>query len=156
MNKSKKIQFILLDTYISSIKRSVGTDIFRSTYALVNGKKEDVTKNGSYSCAVFVSSILLMFGLIKKRHATVESTVADMRKSGWKEIKRPKVGAILIWRPWVKSSNWHIGFYVGNNKAISNHWLKKVPASHDFVYGRRNGKPNRPMESIWWHKSLEK
>jgi len=41
-------------------------------------------------CAFFVSSILLMFGLIKKNHATVKNTLADMQKSGWQKIKKPR------------------------------------------------------------------
>ena len=155
MNKNKDIKFVLFDTYIATIKKSVGAKMFQNAYALVSGKKVDVAGGGVDSCAVFASSVLVMFGLIKKRHATVSGTMKDMEKSGWIEIKKPKMGAILIWGPWEESSHWHIGFYTKNKKAISNDWKKRTPSQHHWTYGTKNGRPKRPIKSIWWHKSLD-
>jgi len=41
--------------------------------------------------------ILYLFKLIKNVHTTVNSTVKDLQKSGWKLIKKPKVGSIIVW-----------------------------------------------------------
>jgi len=153
--KEQKIELLLFDSYISSIKNSAGTKIFRNLYADMDGKRKDITENGGNSCALFVSSILVMFGLLKRRHATVKGTLESMKRSGWTQIKRPKMGAALIWSPWKESSHWHTGFYIGDNKAISNGSEKGVPAKHHWTYGTKNGKPKRPAESIWWHKSLD-
>ena len=63
--KKQKVIPILFDTYIVVIKNSVGSNIFRNSYAKVNGKKKDILKNGKVSCAFFVSSILALFPLFK-------------------------------------------------------------------------------------------
>ena len=76
-------------------------------------------------------------------HATVEGTVKDLENSGWKRIKTPKEGSVLIWEE--KNSHKHIGFYLGKNKAVSNSSEKRVPKTHHFTY---NGK--RKIESIWF------
>lgn len=143
----------LFDTYISVIQSSVGSKMFQHLYMTVDGKKRDILRGGELSCAFFVSSILLMFALIGERHATVAGTVAAIEKYGWKKIKRPKVGAILVWEE--KKEHKHIGFYIGDNKAISNSPTKKVPASHHFTFGTLEGVPKRKIEAIYWHKNLQ-
>ena len=147
----KKVEFLLPDTYIETIKKSVGTKMFQNIYALVDGEKTDVAQGGVYSCANYASSILVMFDLIEKRHATVKSTVKDIKNSGWKKIEKPKKGAVIIWEPWKKSDRNHIGFYVEDNVAISTESDKGgVPHRHHWTYNE-----NRPVKSIWWHKKLE-
>ncbi|MDX1607926.1 MAG: hypothetical protein R3251_01840 [Candidatus Spechtbacterales bacterium] len=147
----KKIKFLLFDTYIETIKKSVGTKMFQSVYALVDGKKKDVAENGVYSCANYASSLLVIFDLIESRHATVKSTIKDMEKSGWEKIRKPKIGAVIIWEPWERSDRHHIGFYIGDDKAISTESDNDgVPHKHHWTYSDK-----RPVKSIWWHKKLE-
>jgi uncharacterized protein YycO len=147
--KKQKVVPLILDTYLLVIKNSIGSKLFRNLYAKVNGQKTDITKNGNLSCAFYVSSILFLFKLIKEIHATVNGTARDLKESGWSEIKKPKVGCVLIWTETDFGNNSlhkHIGFYVGNRKAISNDYKKGYPTEHDFKF--------RKIESILWHTNL--
>ena len=143
-------------TYLAVIRNSVGTKIYRNFYLKIDGKVVDAAKNGACSCAFFVSNILHMFpafALVKEPHLTVASTVADLKNQGWTEIKKPLAGAILVWEEKLfgNSRNKHIGFYIGNNKAISNDSQSGSPAVHHWTYGEKNGKPVRKVEMILWH-----
>jgi len=99
-----------------------------------------------------------MFGLIKMPHATVNGTIKDLKKSGWKQIKKPKIGSVLTWEEMKLngSINKHIGFYIGNGKAISNNYKSGTPIIHHWTFGRKNGKPIRKIEAIFWNKKLIK
>lgn len=137
-NKTIKIKLLTRQNYLQTIKNSVGTKMFRNSYASVDGKKEDITKNGELSCALYVSSILKLFDLIKEKHTTVNGAVSDMLKNGWHQTKKPMLGDILIWEE--KDGHQHIGFYVGNYKAISNSSEKRAPSVHHYTFGQRKRK----------------
>ena len=147
--------------YTAVIKNSAGSRMFRHIYAKVNGKEKDLLRNGDLSCAFFASTILYWFQLIKKPHATVSGTIKDMEKSGWREIKNPRPGSVLIWEPkefdegGVKASYLHMGFYIGNNKAVSNSTKIGMPKIHHWTYGAKKGNPARKIEAVFWHKKLE-
>lgn len=152
MQTSKlKIEPILKDTYLQMIKNSIGSKSFRNAYAMVNDKKTDITKNGDSSCALFVSSILVIFKLIKEIHVTVNGTLKDMKKNGWQEIKEPREGCILIWKEKeTGEKHKHIGFYIGNDKAVSNNAQKRYPTKHKWdIY---NG---RKLEAIFWNPKIK-
>lgn len=160
--KKQKVIPILFDTYIAVIKNSAGSKMFRNSYAKINGKKTDILKNGMLSCAFFVSSILVLFKLIKEIHVTVNGTIRDLKKSGWKSAsggKKPRIGSVLVWEKidfGNKNFHKHIGFYIGNNKAISTNSLKKgQPRIHHWTYGIRRNKPIRKVELIYWNKKLK-
>jgi len=148
------VQFRLLDTYLAVIHNSVGTHTFRNLYATVNGLKTDITKNGELSCSFFASWVLAASGLIKNPHATVESTVTDLQTSGWQELpleKEPPVGAVLVWAKkdfGTSGIHAHIGFYVGNGKAISNDEKAGSPQEHAWQ------PVERKIEKIFWHPKL--
>jgi len=72
-----------------------------------------------------------------------------MRKSEWFEISRPKKGCILSWEK--VEGHFHVGFFLGNKKAISTSSKKRMVVIHDY---RFNGK--RKIEKAFWHKKLEK
>lgn len=151
--KRQKVILIIPDTYLAVIKNSVGSNLFRSLYAKVNGKRTDITGNGDLSCAFYVSSILLLFRFIKERHATVDSTVKDLEESGWKKIKKPKIGSIIVWEKIDFGNNnlhKHIGFFIGNNRAVSNSYKLGYPARHHFTFGGK-----RKIELILWNPKLK-
>ena len=160
---TKKETPLLYKTYLAVIKNSVGTKTFRSCYARVGGKNNyivrDVTEKGNLSCAFFVSSILVIFKLIKEIHLTVAGTIRDLELSGWEKIKKPKIGSVLIWEPVDFGGGGihkHNGFYIGNNKAISNSAKLGYPVIHHWTFGNKNGQPGRKIIAIYWHKKLEK
>ncbi len=131
---------------------------FRNLYADENGKEIDILENGRNSCAAFVSWTLLALELIKHPHATVYGTEKDLLTSGWFEIKELKLGAVLVWEKMdgamledSKIPKEHIGFYVGNDEAISNDSKGTgFPWRHHVTY---NG--TRKIEKILWHPELD-
>jgi hypothetical protein len=153
MDKNKKITSLLKDSYLAAIKNSVRSKLFRNFYAKIDGKKKDLLRNGELSCAFFVSSILKIFDLISKTHLRVKNVVEDLKKSGWKKIRKPKIGSVIVWerKKFGKKIHRHIGFYIKKNIAISNSYKKKTPIFHHFTFNKK-----RKIEAIFWHKKLEK
>lgn len=151
------MKILIRKNYLQIINNSINSNLFRSLFVEDKNKQKDILKNGSLSCAYFVTAILKLFNLTKQVHATVKGTEKDLIESGWGKIRRPKIGAILIWEA-IKypdnSYHKHIGFYIGNKMAISNSTKKKSPQSHHYTYGTHNNQPKRKIESIYFHKKL--
>lgn len=132
--------------------------LFRNLYADEDGREIDILENGRNSCAAFVSWILLPLELIKHPHATVYSTEKDLLASGWHEIPALKPGAILIWEKregamfdGEQIPKEHIGFYLGNDEAVSNSSKQTgFPIRHHVTY---NG--TRQVSKILWHPDLD-
>lgn len=133
--------------------------MFKNFYIEKDGEVRDSLDDGHNSCAVMVSSILLllndMFHWIKSPHTTVVSTEKDMKESGWLEVSDLKPGAVLIWEKKEGHSgnmHYHIGFYMGDDEAISNDSRGTgFPGRHHYTY---NG--TRKVEKIYWHPELDK
>lgn len=158
--KKSEIQIVIpivVDTYLAVVKNSVGSSMFRQFFAKVDGQPLDILRNGELSCAYFVSAILYLFQFIKKPHTTVTSTVKDMEENGWVNIKEPKVGSVLVWEG-IESkegeNHKHIGFYVGESKAISNSSRSGRSVEHHWTFGIKNGHSNRKVENIYWNNKL--
>ncbi|MDF1497115.1 MAG: NlpC/P60 family protein [Patescibacteria group bacterium] len=153
MSTQPKVEVNLLKSYLARIKNSIGSKMFRNLYAKVDGKERDILDNGSLSCAIFVSIILQSFELIKKPHATVIELLKDMEASGWKKSRSLKIGDVLFWEAIDQtgdgSRHLHVGFYLGNNKAISNSTTKGHPVKHHFTFGTKAGKPKRRIIGIY-------
>ena len=152
--KNQTITLVFFKTYLAVIKNSIGTNMFRTFYARKGSETTDVLEKGNLSCAFYVSSLLLLFKLVKSPHLTVSGLVQDLKTCGWKATKKPNVGDILVWeRVALKGgeSHKHVGFYIGNGKAISNNYKKGHPVVHSWNF---NGK--RKVESIFSHKKLHK
>ena len=148
-----KVDRLILDSYLSFIKNSLGTKMFKNFYAKVDGKNTDVMKDGWLSCALYVSGILSMFKLIKGMHGTIDATEKDLKESGWKKISKPKPGSIIIWEKinfGDKGIHGHIGFYIGNNQAISNNWKMKYPVKHHWNFNNK-----RRVDLILWNSKLK-
>ncbi|MEK7515867.1 MAG: hypothetical protein AAB555_03010, partial [Patescibacteria group bacterium] len=73
--RTSSITILQKESYLAIIHNSVGANLFRNLYALVNGKRADIMRDGDLSCAFFVSFILLGFSFIKSLHGTVNGTV---------------------------------------------------------------------------------
>jgi hypothetical protein len=153
MTQNQKITPLIFETYLAVIKNSVGSNLFKNFYAEINGEKTDITKNGELSCAFYTSSILALFKLIKEIHTTVDSTVKDLKMSKWESIKTPKIGSVVVWEKinFGKSGiHKHIGFYIGDKKAISNSSQKGYPIEHHFTF-----RAKRKIETFLWHLALD-
>jgi len=155
---SPVIKPLLFETYLAMINNAVGSQMFKNGYVEIDGVKTDVLKDGELSCAIFVSSILSIFNLIDEPHATVKSTVKKMEEAGWQKTEELKPGCVLVWGEvdfGAGDLHSHIGFYVGNNEAVSNNFKTKAIAKHHFKYeGSDLGE--RPITAIYTHPKFMK
>ena len=153
------IEPLFKKNYLAMIENSVKGEnwMFRNFYINENEVEKDALENGGLSCSAFASSILYLqnsvFEFLKKpkwlefTHANVASTVKDMMQNGWQEIVELKLGAVLIWE---KQEHEHMGFYVGNDEAISNDSKGTgFPWRHHVTYNN-----TRKVEKILWHPAL--
>lgn len=132
--------------------------LFRNLYAEIDGKVVDIAQDGHNACAIMASHILFHFKLISDLKAVVESLEKELKRCGWYEIKDPREGAVIIWEPKLGldgQMHRHIGFYIGNNMAISNDSRDTgLPWKHNYLYKDTNG--NAPkIEKIYWHSFLD-
>lgn len=147
------IKILIKESYLAMIKNSIGANTFRNFYADVDGVRKDILENGNLSCAFFVSNILHIFKLIESGHTTVTSTVKDLERSGWEKIEELKEGTVLHWEGvdfGTTGIHEHIGFYVGNNEAVSNNPELGYPTIHSY-----NFDGGRKILGIYWNKKLD-
>ena len=162
MTNLPKVKPLLAETYLAVIENSVSSKTWQHLYAIINGQKTDIMRNGDLSCAFFVSSILTQFNLIEKIHGTVAGTIFDLEKSGWQKLKKIptaiKPGSVLVWEAKIGKtgeSHKHIGFYLGNDQTVSNSSKTGQIAKHHFTFGSKTGQPMRAIESVWVNKKLK-
>ncbi len=148
MKKPKTI-LIVKESYLARIYGAIGTRMFRNLYALLDGEKRDILSDGDRSCALFVSTILVMFHLVKEVHVSIESTVSDMESSGWTRIRNPRIGCVIVWEAVNEreEEHLHFGFYIGKNKAISNSSKKRSPRVHSYRVHK--------VRSLYWTSKLD-
>ena len=161
--KSKEllVKTLFKDTYLAIIKNACGSVMWSNHYALVNGKREDIVHNGTTSCAFFVSSILKIFDLIKELHLTVKGTEKDLKELGWQIIKvssRMPVGSVVIWEKKLfidrilkkREKHYHIGFYIGNEGAVSLWFYHNFPVIHHWTYNK-----SRKIIRAYWNSKIK-
>jgi len=139
MTSQPKPKLLLKKSLLQSVHNAIGTPLFRNLYIELDGKESDALKDGDLSCAVFVSGILAMFGLIDEGHATVDTTVKYLKEAGWFETdlaSSPEAGDVIVWEQvdYADGPHKHIGFYIGNHFAISNNDKLKSPQQHDWTF----------------------
>jgi hypothetical protein len=158
MVRKNVVSPLVFDTYLALIRNSVGSKLFRNAFFLVNGKKQDILRNGNLSCAIYVSSILRLVNLISETHATVKGTVEAMRRAGWRQTNKLRIGSIVVWETETFKSgeaHGHIGFYIGNNKAVSNSSKGRSPVVHHWKFGLKRGKSEREIKAAYWNRKLD-
>jgi hypothetical protein len=135
----QKPKRLLFQTYLQLIRNSVGTQMFRSFYIQVpDGSRVDALDDGSNSCAFYVSSVLTLFNKHSGVHGTVKSTIADLHHTGWRQVETGdmKAGDVILWDA-VEidgASYEHVGFYIGDNRAVSTSWTEKKVVEHDVYF----------------------
>ena len=149
------MKLLLLDNYLAAIANSVGSKAYQSIFAMVDGRRRDLTQRGTLSCAYFVTAILKLSGLLRSIHLTVDGTVKEMRTQGWKKVRGKKLrpGTVLVWgaEQFSDGPHKHIGFFVGNGRAVSTSYRSRTVRRHHWTY---NGK--RPVTAAYWHPKLGK
>jgi hypothetical protein len=161
-NLPLKAELDLGQSYLATIRNSVGTQMFRNRYYTVAGQPLDVIDNGDLACALYVSSILKLFDLIPEVHTTVAETIRHMIETGWTEIPEPRDGAVIVWGvkkrdDGTQGSHRHIGFCMGADSAISNSPEERAIAQHHITYGTfPSGEVRRDISAFYWHSKLDR
>lgn len=132
MNKDKPIRDYK-KTLLTMVEKSIGTSMFQTYWATVDGQTIDLPNNGDLSCAFYVSGLLAILGKMERANCTVSSTIVDMEKCGWRKVNSPEVGDIIHWNPkdtFKEGVHPHIGFYMGADMCVSNSSEKRSPQRH--------------------------
>ncbi len=145
------MKILAFKNYLAFIKNSIGSTAYRNILVNMNGQEFDIAMDGKRSCAYFVSSALRSFGLCADIHATVTGAEKDLLNNGWEEVPEPVLGAVLIWerKKQGEMESLHMGFYMGNQTAISNDWEKNSPMEHHYTYDH-----TRRIIKVLWHARL--
>lgn len=151
----QKPHILIFPSYLHFIENSLGSHQYRNLLAEIDGKHADVLRDGKLSCAFFVSSVLHQFQLIDRPHATVDGTVTAAKTHGWKPIHKEKIGCVLVWesKTFGLEEHKHIGFFVGDGKAISHSATKNVPTIHDWKFTDSEF-GERKIITMYWHDAL--
>lgn len=160
------MKLLFKKNYLAQIENLVKGEnhLFRNFYVEKNSQISDSLENGRNSCAVMVTYILYSFNSlleflnkkpwIKFIHLTVVSTEKDLVENGWHKIDGLRPGAIIIWKRKIghdRKPHDHIGFYIGNDMAISNDSRGTgFPIKHHYTYNN-----TRKIENIYWHDALD-
>ncbi len=154
------IHLLPKDTYLTMIENSLGSHLFRTVYAEVDGVRKDITEAGEFSCAFFISSILAHpnFKLIKEAHTGIAGLIKDMEASGWTITEELTPGAVVLWeRVFTKRTGQphdHIGFIWDEHTAISNYDGEiRAPQKHE-INKPPNSDPTRAIDKIYTHPFL--
>lgn len=139
--------------------------MFQNYFVELDGQETDALRAGALSCSAFVSAILYLQNpalvsagkqpWVSSTHANVASTEKDMETNGWHRINELREGAVITWEQKLgmtdSKMHWHQGFYVGNDRAVSNGSNSSLlPEEHNATYDG-----TRKIESIWWHGDLD-
>ena len=161
---------LLKKNYLAMIHNSAKGEnhMFRNFFITLDGVERDALADGALGCGVIISSILYLqnstLEFLKKpkwisfTHASVISTERDMEKNGWVHIPEVREGAIITWEarkgrevPVYGDMHLHMGFYIGNERAVSNGSnTTLMPEEHHYTYDGA-----RKISRIWWHPELE-
>lgn len=140
-------------SYIQMVRNAVGTRMFSNFYALdEKGQEFDTNGNGDRGCALFVSSVLVIFKKIGSFHNTVYSTILDMERCGWQRVDEAQIGDILVWEDADGGDDIysHIGFYVGDDLGISTSTRQQMVVQHTMHEHDRWNKIERVYRLSPW------
>ena len=150
------VKILRKKSYLALIRNSAKGEnhMFRNLFAIVDGEEKDIFENGMLSCSAFASGVLTFAGLMDGPRATVDSFEKALKEAGWIRLKEPRDGAVLIWEGKAfddGKTHRHAGFYIGNDRAISNGSnTTGLPMEHHWTFD-----DTRKVESIWWHRDLD-
>ncbi|MFZ2560409.1 MAG: hypothetical protein WAW91_02140 [Candidatus Nanoperiomorbaceae bacterium] len=129
--------------FLFAINHLVNVELFRQLW-MSDGT--DAAADGDSSCALVVSSILLLFGLIPRKYATVRSLLNELRQNGYRastDFATMQPGDVVHFATG-KTGNEHVGFCLKNDlvddnfvkqnvKLVSNDSNLGVPKMHGFT-----------------------
>ena len=152
----------LLDALHTAIISSIKFKGYRSLIMYDRkGRVVEITDNGRIACALHTSSVLYKAGFIDREYATVRGLTGGLRRSGWREISRPAFCSVIIWEPrgGNGSINFHSGFFLSHDMAISNCPRLRMPLVHHSTFGvvlspEKKIMPARRIIRVFGHAKL--
>ena len=136
--QTDKPERLYFKSFIQLLHNSIGTNLFRNFYVKTVERGEfDAFDDGDNSCAFYVSAVLTIFNKLNGIHGTIASTINDLQESGWDKVNEPKEGDVIVWeaQQFDDGLKEHIGFSIGNGKAISISRVNKTPLEHSDTFG---------------------
>lgn len=145
------LEILKYDTYISIIKNSVGSRLFNSFMVRIKdtGAIEDILKDGEYSCAFFVSSVLTLLHAIDKPCTTVSSLERKIEEDNhWFEVTADEIepGDVIFYEDTTftdGSTDGHVGFVQDEQNVVSNNFQLRQITRHNLHL--------RPIKKIYRH-----
>jgi len=148
------------------IEGSIGSPMFRHLPAnMPSGTVADLVGGGTLSCAYYVSSMLVLAGLLEgKPHATVAGLEKAIRATcgtvddGWLDITGRNVrivGTVIFWGPAIQADgkpHRHVGFDWFNEKRVSHSDNPSLLCP--VVHERMIGNPPRVIDAVYTHSAL--
>jgi len=146
----------LRETYLAMIEGSTGSAQYRKLFVKRDDGPYDVIGNGDLACAFFVSSILYLLMLTRGGvHTTVDETLKDMLRSGWREVHGPEPGAVVVWGLKLSDTDGlkhrHIGFCLDGNRAVSTSAKRRSPILHLINGLTTEDGSERPVQAYYTH-----
>jgi hypothetical protein len=144
VNPEVKPKRLYFETYLQMIENSIGSAQYRNFYVWTDERGTfDALDDGENSCAFFVSSLLTLMKVMQGVHGTVESTINELKDSGWRIIEDEadiKSGDVLVWEPQEFHDGMyeHIGFVAKDGQAVSTSWKERTVVKHDLYFGEAN------------------
>jgi len=165
-----EVKLLLKKNYLAMIRNAAKGEnhMFRNFHITIDGIERDALDNGALGCGTVASSVLYLqnstLEFLKKPkwigfvHAAVPALEKDIAEHGWVKVPELREGALIVWEarmgqevPVYGNMHFHIGFYLGNDRAMSNGSNSTLmPREHDATDG---GKHN--IVRVWWHPALD-
>lgn len=149
------IEILQKETYFKMMENSVGTKLFNSILVRFkdSGKIKDVSNDGMFSCAFFVSGVLYLTHYIDKTNSTVKSLRLALKEKGWKSVtNKPKRGDVVFWELVTfkdGTQNEHVGLALSSTDAVSTSYKKKKVVRHHITFGTtKKGSPKRAITEV--------
>lgn len=114
-----------------------------------SGKVADILNDGEYSCAAFVSSVLVLMKMLEKTSATVKSIKTNLERSDWQKVSEIQPGDVIFWENVLFENgeeNEHAGFAVSDQEATSTSDKKHMVVRHHITFGV--GPDGNPVRNI--------
>lgn len=145
----KNVEILKKESLVKALENSVGSRLFNSLLVRFSDSEQvkDILNDGELSCAYFVSSLLVMHGLLGETHTTVANLRQVLTENPkWQEVPLESVeaGDVVFYKKRTfadGSGNAHVGFAVGKTDAVSTDYKKKAVSQHKLDY--------TPIESVW-------
>lgn len=154
--KKPQMTPLYFETFVRAAENAPGTGLFRSLIVRNEaGKEIDVLQDGEYSCAYFVSSLLLLAKFLSEPCTTVDSLEKRLTEAWWEKRGTDGIlaGDVLIWERETFSdgtSNRHAGIAISATEAVSTSYIIKNVERHHITFGSNPDKsPKRSIESVF-------